>query len=265
MSLTDSHVHLQDECFRDDLEEVIQRALSSGVRRMVCCGTNPEDWQRVSLICQDHPCLLPAYGVHPWFAGRLSEGWKDKLHALADRSAAIGEIGLDKLLCNENIEKQIDVFNTQLDICLEAGKPAIVHCLKAFGALMQTLSSRKENPRLLMHSYSGSAEFMRELGKFDVYFSFNGKMLQDNCKSMHRAIRNAPAGKILLETDSPYLTPPEEYLLQAAAEKNIKNNMGYLRNEPANIPLICRGAARLRGVSPEELERQTEENFQILF
>ncbi|AQQ10497.1 Deoxyribonuclease TatD [Sedimentisphaera cyanobacteriorum] len=87
-------------------------------------------------------------------------------------------------------------------------------------------------------------------------------MLQENCKSMHRAIRLVPSEKILLETDSPYLTPPKEYLFKPAAEKNIKNDMGYLRNEPANIPLICKGAARLRGVNAEDLEIQTEKNFQ---
>ncbi|AQQ10498.1 putative deoxyribonuclease YjjV [Sedimentisphaera cyanobacteriorum] len=163
MSLTDTHVHLQAECFKDDLEEVVQRALNAGVKRMVCCATEIEDWQRVFRICQENSCLMPACGVHPWFAGRLSEGWEDRLRQIAEKCCAVGEIGLDKLLCDTDIERQTEVFNRQLNICVETGKPAIVHCLKAFGPLMNTLSSRKENPKLLMHSYSGSAEFMKEL------------------------------------------------------------------------------------------------------
>ena len=257
----DAHLHLQENCYDCDRDEVVLRAINAGVEKMICCGISPEDWQEVASIADKYPQVIPAYGIHPWHVKSLPENWEEILIKYLGQNAIIGEIGLDKLLTDNEFNLQKDIFIKQLAIAVKLQRPAVIHCLKAYGPLLECLTQNSPDT-FLLHSYCGSVEMIEPFTKLGAYFSFNGKMLQENSKNMHRVIKAAPLDRIFVETDSPYLTPPKQFVQESVWQKNMKNDMDYLRNEPCNIPLIYRGIAKIKGIGENALISQINDNLQ---
>lgn len=240
--LIDIHLHLQDKAFSDDVDVVIERALKNGVKRFVCNGTREKDWLKVQKLAEQYPFIVPCYGIHPWYVKKLSENWLEKLEELLieNKNACIGEIGLDKCIKDKNETAQKDVFRKQLDLAKRLKRPVMIHCVQAWGWLMDILRNESPLP-MLLHSYSGSAEMIKPLLDMGAYFSFSGYALNKNNKKMQESLKKVPLDRLFIETDSPSMLHSK-------------------RNEPANLLLILQGVAELRGETEEELALAIWEN-----
>jgi TatD DNase family protein len=250
MVLVDSHLHLQDPVFDPDFEDVLTRAREAGVEIMICNATSERDWGRVRELGEQIPEIVPCFGVHPWYLTRRQPGWEQRLSELLETlPSAIGEAGLDRWYEDRDEKQQEDVFRAQLEIAQHHRRPIMVHCLKAWGWLETVLSEAGELPAgFLLHAYGGPVELIRPLAEKGAYFSFAGNVLDERKARMREALRAVPSDRLLFETDSPDLPPPDAYRVAG----NPAEGRRY-RNEPANLGNIFPAIAALRGEEPAEL------------
>ncbi|HXK59959.1 MAG TPA: TatD family hydrolase [Acidobacteriota bacterium] len=255
--LVDSHLHLQDPVFEPDFPQVLERARQSRVRVMICNATSEKDWQRVRVLSEQHPEIVPCFGIHPWYLRHRSEGWENRLRALLESTpAGIGEVGLDRWYKEGNEAEQELVFRRQLAIARELHRPVMVHCLKAWGWLLDVLDDIEFLPAgFLLHAYSGPAELIGPLSAKGAFFSFAGNVLDERKVRMRNALVSVPADRLLLETDSPDLAPPEGFRVPARP-----GSSGRYRNEPANLSATLPAIAALRGETSAQLARNAWEN-----
>ena len=174
MNLCDAHNHLQAERFGGRQAEML--AECSEVERMVVNGCCEADWPAVAALAKAHPQVLPSFGYHPWYIHERSDDWEAELNRMLDaHPAAVGEIGLDRWKEGLDYEGQEEVFVTQLRIAAERNLPASIHCLKAWGRMLELLQEGPIPERgFLLHSYGGSAEMIPAFAALGAYFSFPG-------------------------------------------------------------------------------------------
>lgn len=258
MRLFDAHNHLQDERFDADRAEVARRAVAAGVERCVVNATTEADWGKVVDTANRVPGVIPSFGLHPWWIGQRSEGWRLALdRALSARRAAVGEIGLDHALEDRNDADQEAVFLHQLDVSRRRRLPVSIHCRRAWGRLLDLLRDAGPHPvGMVLHSYSGGANLADELAALNAYFSFSGSLTLPNNRRGPEALRAVPLDRLLLETDAPDIPPAE---VRAAAEA------GRPRCEPAHLRYTLAAAARHLEVSEADLARVTWDNATRLF
>ena len=255
MKLFDAHCHLQDEALLPDIKNVMERAEAVGIVRMACCGTSSNDWNEVFQLSAEYPQVFPMIGIHPWFvkqqrlAGDSSPYlWKEEFQSLENLlrdhpESGIGETGLDSHERFTNRAEQEASFAAHLDLARELNRPVAVHCVNAWGRLIEILREHPA-PRVLLHAFGGAAELIPELVELNCWFSFCGSVANPSAKRVRAAAIAVPEGRLLIETDSPDFTPlgcPEP-------------------NEPANLVHVARTVAELRGVSSERLTSQTFAN-----
>lgn len=262
MAWFDAHNHLQDARLGDS-REAAREMKRVGVSSAVVNATRQSDWNEVhSLIAwsmgEEVPELFPAYGVHPWHAHTVTEGWVEDLrdYLATHPKASIGEIGLDGWVDEPDLKTQRPVFRAQLELAAELKKPMTIHCLKAWGPLMEELKACPPSAPFLMHSYGGSIEFARELLEFDVYFSFSGYFLQERKATVVEVFKQLPKERILVETDAPDMTPPEQFITHPLEEEH---------NHPANLPSIGDELVNKLGMTAQELAELSAENARACF
>lgn len=285
--LFDAHNHLQDAWLATERVRALADLASVGVRACVVNGTDEADWDEVATLCgksetmrvgENTVALLPSFGLHPWHAGNRSPHWQANLRAQLDRqpSAFIGEIGLDRWITDRArpddarlaglrrapIEEQLEVFRFQLELAAERNVPATIHCLEAFGALLEALQ-RGPAPAagFLLHAYSGPAEMVGGFAKLGAYFSFNGAFLDPRKSRLRDVYATIPADRLLVETDAPAMSPPldrERFHLPNTVD-------GERVNHPANIVVAYEALAEIRRTSVEALRASVAENFARLF
>ena len=179
MNFTDMHIHLQDykaNCATD----IIENARAAGVGRMVCAATAESDWPAVAALAEKYPhTVVPAFGVHPWYAGETAAGWEHRLHKrlLSAPEALVGESGLDGLL--------------------------VIHAVKAVAALSAFLPQMPE--RFMIHSFNGRTEHLRPILNAGGYVSFSASILKN--RDAGEIVRLVPEDRLLIETDGPYQGP----------------------------------------------------------
>jgi TatD DNase family protein len=253
--LVDSHCHLDDNRFDADREAVIARALAAGVHRMLAIGTGsgPPDLEAGLRLAAAHEPVYATIGVHPHDASKASEETLIQLRALAGRPKllAIGEIGLDYHYNFSPPEVQREVFACQLRLAREIRKPVIIHTREAWQDTLDLLREHCD-PALggIMHCFSGGPGEADEALALGFYLGFGGVLTFPKAQAVQEAARSAPAGRILVETDAPYLAPAP--------------HRGK-RNEPAFVADTARRLAELRGVTFEEIASCTTANFDRLF
>ena len=260
--LIDAHLHLQEDVLQPHLEGVLERARKANLRFMVCNGTHEADWERVAHLARHNSDIIPCFGLHPWYVKDRSPGWLQALEGYLDAMpSAIGEIGLDRWQIGRDEPAQEEVFRAQLELARRRGLPVTIHCLRAWGRLMDIL---REGPLLeagmLIHAFGGPHDFVRPLVDMGAYLSFAGNILDDRRKKARASLLQAPLGRLLLETDAPALLPPAEYCTYGEVGPD-----GETLNEPANLPAILRGIAALRGESPQTVAAAAWENAQRFF
>jgi TatD DNase family protein len=257
--LIDSHCHLDGEEFAADREAALDRAAAAGLTGLVAIGGGAEP---AALACglivarahQGHAGLRlwATVGVHPHDAGRVTDGGWEELNRLARDPlvVAVGEIGLDYHYDHAPREVQRAVFERQLALAAEAGLPVSIHCREAFPDCLDILAARNPPARGVFHCFTGSQAEADAVLALGWYLSFSGVLTFTKAGALRAVARTAPADRILVETDAPYLAPAP--------------HRGR-RNEPAFVAATAARLAEIRGVPPEELAALTSRNFFRLF
>lgn len=263
----DAHNHLhqfQDAALASDFPSIIYALESLPLRAAVVNGTRPEDWPRVADLARQYKWIIPSYGLHPWYVNQVRESWRTELenHLRANSAtpAAVGEIGLDRWIEGYDSEKQEEAFLWQLRLAANLGVPVTIHCLKAWGRLLELLQQQPLPFGFLLHSYGGPAEMIPSFVKLGAYFSLSGYFAHDRKARQQVTFRAVPRDRLLLETDAPDMPLPlnrQEYTLPAREGKE--------SNHPANIHAVYCFAFELYGIAPEELAAQVAQNFLHLF
>ena len=253
----DAHCHLQDERIVDSIDDIILQMRKVGVSKVVCNGTSPYDWEAVKNIAESYDEVLPAYGVHPWYLN-VSDDWKDILaeYLKSHNYSSVGECGLDKN-ADFSYDLQKSILCEHIDIANQLSKPVSVHCVKAYQLLIDALKNARCDIPIVIHSFTGSIEMMKQLCKLNVFFSFSGTITRKHSKYID-VLRAVPKDRILLETDSPDLLPDKD-MLSAAGIDCAGNNV------PSNIVVIADFAAGVLGIDIEELAERVENNFEKVF
>jgi TatD DNase family protein len=259
----DAHNHLHDERFGGRQEALLAEALAAGVSAMVVNGSAEDDWPAVLDLAQRHPQVIPSFGCHPWYVRERSAAWLDRLGGFLDRApSAVGEIGLDRWKKGLPYEDQEAVFAQQVRIAAARNLPASIHCLKAWGRLLEIL---RAEPRpacgFLLHSYGGPAEMVAPLAELGAYFSLPGCFARSDKEKKREAFRAVPPDRLLIETDAPDQLPPPELVTHPLADAEGAAAL----NHPANLPAIYRFAAELYGEPLDTLARRVHANFARLF
>ena len=165
MNFSDMHIHLQDYK-QNSATQVVEEALSAGVRRLVCVSSTESDWPRVRELAEKYPqTVMPAFGLHPWYAAAAAAGWPERLRALlsAVPAAMVGECGLDGIKGIGETEER--VFKTQILLAGELRRPLVIHAVKAVAVMEKFWPLLPA--RFVIHSFNGRAEHLRLLLETD--------------------------------------------------------------------------------------------------
>ncbi len=254
MSLFDTHAHLNSPDFKDDVKSVVERAIEAGVDKIVVPGTNPEDSeQAIKLSIQFHGTIYAAVGLHPHDSERLSlemlKMFEDWLEEYRGNIVAVGEIGLDFYRNYAPRGAQFRALEAQLDMALRHSLPVILHVREAFDEIFEVIEGY-QGLKGIFHCFSGNVEDMVKAVDMGFYVSFAGNITYRKSTGLIDVLRNTPVDKILIETDSPYLSPIP--------------HRGK-RNEPAYIVNTFKKVVDVRDEDESYLENQLYLNSLIAF
>ena len=245
----DTHCHITSDYY-DDIPCLIEKLRDNGINKIIVNGTDMKSNLEVLELVAKYDNVYGAIGFHPTELDMFTDSdlvWLEK-HINDDKIVAIGEIGLDYHYDNTDKNKEKIVFKKQLDIAKKHNKPVIIHSRDASA---DTLNILKEyNLKGSLHCFSGSLEMAREFIKIGFFIGVGGVVTYKNAKNIVDVIKNIDLEYILLETDSPYLTP-EPY-------RGKKNDSSY-------IPLIATKIAEIKGISLSQVEKTTNLNASRLF
>lgn len=254
MEYIDTHSHLYDEAFSSEEDLAVERAVNAGVTKMIVPDIDSSTRQVMFDLAERHPgTLFPTLGLHPT---SVAANWRDEMDAVEKalpehKIWAIGEIGIDCYWSKEFLEQQKEAFRIQLEMAEKLDLPVIIHSRESTELIINVLKDYKtHNLRGVFHAYSGSAETYRELQKLGDWYIGIGGVLTYKKASIAETVKEIPMERILLETDSPYLTPVP--------------HRGK-RNESSYIPHIAEKLAIQKGISIEEVARTTTANAIRLF
>ena len=254
MELIDSHAHLDGEKFADDCAAVVERALAAGVVKIITMGDSLESSARSVALTEEFDPVYAAVGIHPEEVQPMTAATDDQLVAWTaqEKVVAIGEIGLDYYWEKDEEKRALQraIFVRQLDLARQLRLPVCIHDREAHGDMMKILKTEGRGLRGVLHCYSGSWEMAAELLKGDWYFGIDGPLTYKNAAKLPEIVQRLPAERILVETDSPYLSPMP---------------FRGKRNEPAHVLYVAKKAAELRGESLEAFARATRENTRDLY
>jgi TatD DNase family protein len=261
--LYDAHNHLQDERLAAHREAVLSALRREGVARMVVNGSCESDWPEVLALARGCPEVIPAFGYHPWYVKERSSDWQRALVRHLDAvPSAIGEVGLDRRMKDHDLEQQEEVFVWQLRMAAERNLPVSIHCLGAWGRLLEILRA-EPRPRcgFLLHSYGGPQEMIAPLAELGAYFSLPGYFAHERKARQRETFKHVPPARLLIETDAPDQNLPPERVQHPLTDAQ----SGKVINHPANLGAVYHFAAELLGEPLEALAERVEENFRVLF
>ena len=254
MKLIDTHSHLNDEALYQNLDEVISRALQVGVEKMVVIGWDKESSKLAIKIAEQYPFIYACIGYHPENLEGVSE---DDLNEVLNLSShpkvvGIGEIGLDYHWEKDPQKREIqkEFFIKQIEYANKVGLPISIHSREAFQDTIEILKKHKPEHSGVLHCYSGSVEGLQDVFNLNLYIGLDGPVTFRNAKTPKEVAAEVPLENLVLETDSPYLSP---HPLRGTV------------NEPANIILVADEIARLRDMSKKHLLEVVYENSCKLF
>ena len=251
MMLFDSHCHLDDPSFKNDLEAVIDRARAAGVIRLMTIGVTLDTSRTAVALARSRPGVYASVGVHPHDAQDCSDTVLDELVRLsrAPEVRAWGETGLDFNRMYSPREEQEKWFQRQLETAAERSLPMIFHERDSRGRFLELLKTCPPPPgAAVIHCFSGTESELKRYLDMGYYIGLTGILtLKERGESLRRLAPRIPPGQLLVETDAPYLTPePERRRLR--------------RNEPAFVRSVLLKLAEVRREDPEELARNVFAN-----
>ncbi|MGB3041846.1 MAG: TatD family hydrolase [Xanthobacteraceae bacterium] len=252
--LVDSHCHLDFPDFAEELDAVVARAEAAGVGRMVTISTRVKEQAKLRAIAERFPNVYCSVGTHPHHADEEDGIAPDELIALTQhpKVVALGEAGLDNFYDNGSPEAQERGFRAHIAAARATGLPLVIHTREADEACGRILDDEmaKGQFRAVLHCYTGGRELAMKAIDLGLSISFTGIITFKKSQALRDLAAELPVDRIMVETDSPYLAPGK--------------HRGK-RNEPAYVVDVAKMLADARGVSPDEIARQTTENFFRMF
>ena len=251
----ETHAHYDDDRFAEDRDAILKSLPEAGIGIVINSGASVESTRDTVELAKKYEHVYAAVGVHPSEIAELNEGFFDWMREQASwkKTVAIGEIGLDYYWDKEPEvqERQRYWFGRQIELARETGLPIIVHSRDAAADTMQVMKEHhaEEIPGVI-HCYSYSKEMALEFIKMGYYIGVGGVVTFKNAKKLIETVEAIPLTRILLETDCPYMAP-EPYRGK--------------RNSSLYLPYVVERIAQIKGVTPEEVERVTENNARTLF
>ena len=252
--MIDTHCHL-NLCDGDPVE-VLQRAASQGLSTLVQVSTHPDSYHWGVELKKKH-LPLPVHLSAGLYPSEAASGWPEKLQALekilaADASiVAVGEAGLDFHWDQSYIPAQEAMLHAQVELALAHDKPLILHCRNSFDALLSILEAHRHSSlRGVWHCFDGTAEQAARMVQLGFYLSLSGIITFKSAGTLRAVVEKLPLEHLLIETDSPYLSP--------APKRGQKN-------EPAHVTHVLDGLAQLLGVDRQSLEKKLDDNARRLF
>lgn len=250
----DSHCHLDQADYSEPVENVIQRSVEAGVSHIMAVACNPEDYAELVDQLKKYPCLYGAFGIHPEYAHEKQDVENLKKYLLQNNAVALGECGLDYHEAVATHEQQQKLFQDQIALACELKLPLMIHSRDAEGdmraMLKQAYKEGKLNAGFVLHCFSGSADMAKETVKMGGYLSVSGVITFKNAERVRETFKEIPLENLLVETDAPYLAP---------------HPFRGKPNEPAYVQLTLKKLAEIKGVSVEEMEKITTDNFYRLY
>lgn len=249
----ETHAHYDSEQFAPDRDSLIQTMHDRGIERIINVCAEVDNWHRTVELMEKYPFIYGAVGAHPDEVGALNEEWIQKMKDLCkhEKTAAVGEIGLDYYWDKEQHESQIYWFERQMDVAREEKLPIIVHSREAAKDTLDTMKRMKAGEiGGVVHCFSYGKEMAREYLNMGFSIGVGGVVTFRNAKKLKEVVEYTPLESILLETDSPYLAP--------VPYRGRRNSALY-------IPYIAEEIARIKGISVDEVMAVTRENSYRVF
>jgi TatD DNase family protein len=255
LELIDTHAHLDDERFREDLPAVIERATAAGVRQIVTIATTAGDSAACIALAARHPALFATVGIQPNNVAQAGPGDWDEVVLLVSqpRVVALGETGLDRHWHDTPFPQQEDYFRRHLELARKRGLPVVIHCREAEADVVHLLREdydRHGPVRGVMHSFTGDAPTAEACLAIGLFISFAGMITYKNAQRLRDVAARIPRDRLLVETDSPYLAPVP---------------LRGKRNEPGFVVHTAACLANLHGMEAADLAEQLTRNARELF
>ena len=261
MELFDSHCHLDDERFEEDREEIIEKIKESGVTKLVSAGYSIEGSRKGVELSKKYEFIYTTCGLSPNDIPQTEEElWKDmeKIKKIVEENleykkiVAIGEIGLDYYWEKDNEKRKLqkEAFVKQIELANDFNLPIVIHTRDAVMDTIEILKKNNVNKKGVFHCCPLNRELVKEALKLDFYISFAGPVTFKNSKNANEIIQMVPNDKILIETDSPYLSPEP---------------LRGKRNDPRNVKYIAQKIAEVKGLSIDEVAEFTNQNTKKFF
>lgn len=243
----DTHSHIFNEAFNDDLNEVIDRIISSNIHKILLVGFSKDTNLQALDLASKYNFIYPTVGYHPSEANEINENDLVFLENLIlnNKVYAIGECGLDYYWVKDNKEAQKWLFKAQIELSIKYNLPLVIHCRDAINDVYEVLKEYTGKVKFVMHCYSGSKEMALEFIKLGGMISLGGPVTFKNSKEPKEVARVVPIDKLMIETDCPYLAP---------------HPYRGKRNEPSYVRLVLNEIANLREMEVEELEKILDNN-----
>jgi len=254
VQLIDTHAHLDEDSFSEDLDDVIARAIESGVIAMVAVATTASNSLATIELAARVPNVFASVGIHPNYAAQARPGDWELVEELAasPKVVAIGETGLDRYWDHTPFEIQLDYFRRQIELARSRSLPFIVHCREAEADVVTVLREEAASGSLkgVMHSFCGSEETLQVALEVGLHISFAGMLTFKKNESLRQLAKDIPLDRLLVETDSPYLAPLP--------------HRGK-RNEPSFVKHTAESLAEAHGMTLNEIAAITTDNARRLF
>ena len=251
--MIDSHCHLDLEPIYSNLEEVINRCKSEGLKKILSISTNTQSYNNILKLIKVDPMIFGTIGIHPHETSidNMKKDFIIKEFKNNIKIIGVGETGLDFYYENSDRNSQISSFINHIEASIKLNCPLIIHSRSAEIETFETLNKFKnENIKILMHCFTGTKEFAKKLLDLNAYFSASGIITFKNSEELRETFKYLPNNRILIETDSPFLAPVP---------------MRGKKNEPSYIDFTAAKLAEIKGIEKSELIKITTNNFNNLF
>jgi TatD DNase family protein len=251
--MIDSHCHLDHEPLLGDLSNVIKRSKEVGIKKLLTISTSYESFDRIKNIIQKDEMIYGTIGIHPHETtkNKITSDIIVKNITENEKIIGIGETGLDFYYNNSDKNDQINSFKEHIEASIKTNSPLIIHSRDAEEETFEILSEYKNrNLKILMHCFTGSKDFAKKLLTLNAFFSASGIITFKNSLELQETFKFLPLDRILIETDSPFLTPVP--------------NRGK-KNEPSFIDYTAQKLADIKSISKSEIANLTTNNFNKLF
>ena len=251
--MIDSHCHLDHEPLFNQISEVLVRSKNAGIKKLLTICTTNESFKKILELIKLDSMIYGTFGIHPHEANKdivntqmiINNIKKDK------KLIGVGESGLDFYYNHSDKDKQVLSFKSHIEASIELKIPIIVHSRNAENETFDILNSyKKNNPKILMHCFTGSKKFAGQLMSFNTFFSASGIITFKNSNDLQDTFKEIPLDRLLIETDSPFLAP---------IPKRGK------KNEPSYIKYTVEKLSELKEISSSKISDMTTQNFENLF